>query len=54
MTLAEILTSLFPDGHEVSVADGLVSGYGPFRAGRLAVIGIDGNTAPGHRGCLHA
>jgi malonate decarboxylase gamma subunit len=50
MTLAEILTSLFPDGHEVSVADGLVSGYGPFRAGRLAVIGIDGNTALGIEG----
>ena len=32
------------------VADGLVSGYGPFRAGRLAVIGIDGNTALGIEG----
>ena len=50
MTLAEILTSLFPDGHAVAVADGLVSGYGPFRAGRLAVIGIDGNTALGIEG----
>jgi malonate decarboxylase gamma subunit len=50
MTLAEILTSLFPDGHAVSVADGLVSGDGPFRAGRLAVIGIDANTPLGIEG----
>lgn len=50
MTLAEILTSLFPDGHDVSVADGLVSGHGPFRTGHLAVIGIDGNTPLGIEG----
>ena len=47
MTLAEILASLFPEGHSVSVEEGLVSGEGPFRDGRLAVIGIDGDTALG-------
>ncbi|KAB1072793.1 biotin-independent malonate decarboxylase subunit gamma [Methylobacterium planeticum] len=50
MTLAEILTSLFPDGHAVSVADGLVSGDGPFRGARLAVVGVDGNTPLGIEG----
>ncbi|MDB5648041.1 MAG: hypothetical protein JWQ05_3710, partial [Methylobacterium sp.] len=29
MTLAEILASLFPDGHAVTVADGLIGGAGP-------------------------
>ena len=47
MTLAEILAALFPEGHSVAVTDGLVSGEGPFRGGRLAVIGIDGDTALG-------
>ncbi len=46
-TLAEILAALFPEGHSVTVTDGLVSGEGPFRGGRLAVIGIDGDTALG-------
>ncbi|MGY2048370.1 biotin-independent malonate decarboxylase subunit gamma [Methylobacterium sp. JK268] len=50
MTLAEILSSLFPEGHDVTVADGLVAGDGPFRGGRLAVIGIDGDTALGVEG----
>ncbi len=50
MTLAEILTSLFPDGHEVRVADGLISGHGPFGDGTLAVIGVDGNTPLGIEG----
>lgn len=50
MTLAEILTSLFPDGHDVTVADGIVSGDGPFRDGRLAVIGVDGGTVLGVEG----
>ncbi|ACL58084.1 biotin-independent malonate decarboxylase subunit gamma [Methylobacterium nodulans] len=53
MTLAEILSSLFPEGHAVTVADGLISGDGPFRDGRLAVIGVDGNTPLGVEGaCL--
>jgi malonate decarboxylase gamma subunit len=50
MTLAEILTSLFPEGHDVQVAEGLIHGHGPFRGGRLAVIGIDGNTPLGIEG----
>ncbi|WP_232629680.1 biotin-independent malonate decarboxylase subunit gamma [Methylobacterium sp. Leaf118] len=50
MTLAEILDSLFPDGHTVAVADGIVSGDGPFRGGRLAVIGVDGGTPLGIEG----
>ncbi|WP_132253109.1 biotin-independent malonate decarboxylase subunit gamma [Methylobacterium segetis] len=50
MTLAEILASLFPEGHAVAVEYGLVSGHGPFRGGRLAVIGIDGNTPLGVEG----
>ncbi|AWB25857.1 biotin-independent malonate decarboxylase subunit gamma [Methylobacterium currus] len=50
MTLAEILSSLFPEGHAVTAADGLVSGEGPFRGGRLAVIGIDGDTPLGVEG----
>lgn len=50
MMLAEILSSLFPEGHAVAVADGLVNGEGPFRGGRLAVIGIDGDVALGVEG----
>ncbi|WP_019903717.1 biotin-independent malonate decarboxylase subunit gamma [Methylobacterium sp. 77] len=50
MTLAEILHSLFPDGHGVEIADGLVGGDGPFGSGRLAVVGIDGNTPLGIEG----
>lgn len=55
MTLDEILSSLFPDGHAVEVVDGLIRGEGPFGAGRLAVVGIDGNTPLGIEGaCLLA
>ena len=52
MTLAEILTSLFPEGHAVTVADGLVAGEGPFDGGRMRVIGIDGDTPLGVEGAL--
>ncbi|WP_342166677.1 biotin-independent malonate decarboxylase subunit gamma [Methylobacterium sp. SD21] len=52
MTLAEILTSLFPEGHAVTVADGLVVGDGPFEGGRMRVIGIDGDTPLGVEGAL--
>ena len=52
MTLAEILTSLFPEGHAVTVADGLVAGDGPFEGGRMRVIGIDGDTPLGVEGAL--
>ena len=52
MTLAEILASLFPEGHSVMVQDGLVSGSGPFAGGHLSVIGIDGDTPLGVEGAL--
>ncbi len=52
MTLAEILASLFPEGHAVTVADGLVAGDGPFDGGRMRVIGIDGDTPLGVEGAL--
>ncbi|MDM0015224.1 biotin-independent malonate decarboxylase subunit gamma [Variovorax sp. J22P168] len=48
MTLAEILASLFPDGHEVSDAKGIVSGTGPLRSGvRALVVGIADRTPVG-------
>ena len=53
MTLDAILASLFPDGHAVTVTDGLISGDGPFGAGRLAVIGIDGDVPLGIEGACH-
>ena len=41
MTLAEILASLFPDGHDVDLADGLLSGSGALPGqGRIHVLGI--------------
>jgi malonate decarboxylase gamma subunit len=46
MTLDEILTSLFPGGHDVAVdAANLISGSGPFEGGRASVIGV-ANRAP--------
>lgn len=52
MTLAEILASLFPDGHSVSVRDGLVTGSGPFEGGQIRVVGVDGDTPLGVEGAL--
>ncbi len=52
MTLAEILASLFPEGHAVVVKDGLVAGDGPFEGGKLRVIGVDGDTPLGIEGAL--
>lgn len=52
MTLAEILASLFPDGHAVRVADGLIGGDGPFAEGQATVIGVDGDTPLGVEGAL--
>ena len=40
MTLDEILASLFPDGHDVAVADGLIAGTGPIAGGAIHVLGI--------------
>ncbi|PII15849.1 biotin-independent malonate decarboxylase subunit gamma [Stenotrophomonas indicatrix] len=48
MTLAEILASLFPQGHSVVIEGGLLSGWGPRTDGtKIAVIGVDGRTAVG-------
>lgn len=52
MTLAEILASLFPQGHAVAVADGLITGHGPFGDGPMTVVGIDGDTPLGIEGAL--
>jgi malonate decarboxylase gamma subunit len=48
MTLAEILTSLFPKGHEVTLDHGLLSGHGTLPGGTaVTVLGVDGRTAVG-------
>ena len=48
MTLDEILASLFPNGHEVVLDHGLISGQGKLPRGTaVAVIGVDGRTAVG-------
>jgi malonate decarboxylase gamma subunit len=52
MPLDAILAALFPTGHAVTVAEGLITGEGPFGDGRLVVVGIDGNTALGIEGAL--
>lgn len=52
MTLAEILASLFPEGHDVQVRDGLVTGAGPFEGGLIHVVGIDADTPLGIDGAL--
>ncbi|SDM76040.1 malonate decarboxylase gamma subunit [Methylobacterium phyllostachyos] len=52
MTLAEILGSLFPDGHSVTVREGLVGGSGPFAGNSLAIVGVDGDTPLGIDGAL--
>ena len=52
MTLAEILASLFPEGHAVTVTDGLITGRGPLDGGDLAVVGVDGDTPLGVEGAL--
>jgi malonate decarboxylase gamma subunit len=52
MTLAEILAGLFPQGHSVTVRDGLVTGAGRFADGTLHVVGVDGDTPLGVDGAL--
>src|ERR1700678_187191 len=48
MTLDEILASLFPNGHEVVLDHGLLSGQGKMPGGAaVTVIGVDGRTAVG-------
>ena len=48
MQLADILSSLFPAGHEITQADGLVTGWGRLdQQNRIDLIGIAGKTYPG-------
>jgi malonate decarboxylase gamma subunit len=47
MMLAEILSSLFPGGHDVIVERGLISGHGIGPQGRAIVIGVEGRAAVG-------
>lgn len=47
MTLAEMLQSLFPHGHEVVLERGLLYGRGSRPQGDVMVIGVDGRAAVG-------
>ena len=52
MTLAEILAGLFPNGHSITVRNGLVTGSGSLAGQNIHVVGIDGDTALGVDGAL--
>lgn len=53
MTLAEVLTSLFPAGHATTTAEGLIFGRGPLRErGAAHIIGVVEGTALGVEGAL--
>lgn len=53
MTLDEILPSLFPDGHDIARADGLLTGSAKLvGGGTAAVIGIENRTPLGVDGAL--
>ncbi len=53
MTLDEILPSLFPDGHDIARADGLLTGSAKLGGGgTAAVIGVEGRTPLGVDGAL--
>jgi malonate decarboxylase gamma subunit len=48
MTIDKVLASLFPNGHEVVVERGLISGRGPLAdGGSIAIIGVEGRTPVG-------
>lgn len=48
MTLDEVLSSLFPGGHDVAVRDNLLAGSGALgKAGRVQVIGVCGRAPVG-------
>src|SRR6202167_5386147 len=47
MMLAEILSSLFPNGHDVVLEHGLLFGSGTRPRGAAIVIGVDGRAAVG-------
>lgn len=52
MTLVDILASLFPDGHEVTVTDNLIDGTGVIDGAKVHVIGIAGESPLGCDGAL--
>jgi malonate decarboxylase gamma subunit len=47
MTLADILSSLFPDGHDVHNENGVVAGTGRLKTGTAQVLGVAGRTSLG-------
>jgi len=47
MTLAEILASLFPGGHEVAEDGGVLLGSAPWDGGRITVLGVAERTPLG-------
>ena len=47
MMLAEVLSSLFPNGHDVVLEHNLLFGQGTRPQGRAIVIGVDGRAAVG-------
>ena len=48
MTLAEILASLFPAGHDIVQQGGILLGSGPLKSGgRISVIGVADRTPLG-------
>jgi malonate decarboxylase gamma subunit len=53
MMLADILTSLFPEGHSIAVTDGIILGDGPLSdGGTIRVLGIAAETLLGVEGAL--
>ena len=52
MTLADILASLFPAGHEVAIADNLIAGIGTIDTTPVHVIGITDESPLGCDGAL--
>ena len=53
MTLADILASLFPTGHDVTVTDDLIAGKGPLRGGGdIHVLGVAGERDLGVNGAI--
>ena len=53
MTLDDILPSLFPDGHDIARADGLLMGMAKLEGGSAAVVvGVEGRAARGVDGAL--
>ena len=52
MTRDELLAGLFPDGHDVAAADGILTGTGALGGHRATLIGIEDGTPLGVEGAL--